>query len=171
MTAVSNSSPLIFLSKIDDLMELAKEIHKNILISEEVYKEVVEIGLLSEKPSIKNNALKIKQLASSGFIKTIKLKPHRLKHSLSERLGIGEASAICLALQENIKEVLIDEKAVTVVAKELGLKPLPISSLPIIAFKNGMIKKEAAERIIDKLVLEHYYLNASDYKLLIRLLE
>ena len=171
MSVVSNSSPLIFLSKVDELIDLSRKIYKNIIITEEVYKEVVEIGLLSEKPSIKGNALKIKQLDENGFIKTIKLKSEKLKKSLLGKLDIGEASAICLALQENIKEVLIDEKAATIAAKELGLKPIPISALPMIAFKKNMIKKEAAIKIIDKLLLENYYLSAADYKRLIELLE
>ncbi|MDI6902123.1 MAG: hypothetical protein QMC77_00070 [Methanocellales archaeon] len=170
MLAVSNTSPLIFLAKVPELIDLSKRKFEKIIIPREVYSEAVERGLSSEDHSIRENALRIKKLVEGGFIEVRELKEVKLKNSLLEDLGLGEASAIALALQEKIENVLIDERGATTIARTFKLKPRPISLLPIEAFKNNQMSKEDALRLLDELLINNYYLSSEDYKRIISLL-
>lgn len=172
MFVVSNTSPLIFLTKIPKLIEILRKFYKKVIISNEVYVEAVELGLKSENPEIKENALTIKKLVEENFIemRSLKGKWIKLKNSLQE-LATGEASAIALALQEKVENVLIDEKRASAIAKTFKLVPRPISLLPIEAFRKNYISKQEALNLLDELLTKNYHLSSDIYKQIISMLE
>lgn len=172
MKVVSNTSPLIFASKVSGILELIKSEYSTIIIPTEVYGEAVEKPLNSDKVEIQENAFRIKELIDSNFLKIVNLnnKHKKLRTKLQEDLGLGEASAIALAIQEGIKFVLIDERKATIVALLHNLKPRPISALPIIAFRKRLISKEEAKEILDELLVNQYRLTVDAYKKIMELL-
>jgi len=173
MLAVSNTSPLIFLTKVPELIDLLRKKFEKIIIPGEVYSEAVKKGLSSDDHFIRENALKIEKLVEKKFIEVRELKGEfvKLRGTLSESLGLGESAAIALALQEKIENVLIDERGATTIAKTFKLKPTPISLLPIEAFRKGQMGKEDALKLLDKLLVNNYYLGSEDYKKIISFLE
>ena len=171
MSVVSNTSPIIFLSKVPEILNLAKNFYKEILIPEEVFEEAVDKAL--QNPSTKENSFKIQELIEEKFIRIKKLdvKYIKIRDSINQKLGIGESSAICLALQLNIKLILIDEKPATSIARQFGLKPQPISLLPIKAYKKKLIDRKEAIKLLDGLLINKYHSSSIDYKKIISMLE
>src|SRR3989344_6503497 len=107
---IVNSSPLIIFGKINRL-DLLIKVLKKIIISEEVYKEVVVKGVEVNAPEailikkyIDNKKIHIKSLESKWKKRLDLLK------SVNISLDEGEAETIVLALQEKEKIVIIDEK-------------------------------------------------------------
>jgi len=173
MKAVSNTSPLIFASKVPQILELMKGEYSSILIPPEVYEEAVKKPLDSDRLDIQENAHRIKKLVDSDFLKVTDLdgKYKKLSNKLRENIGLGEASAIALAIQEEVKFVLIDDRKATILVRMHNLEPRPVSTLPIIAFRKKLISKKEAEEILDELLVNQYRLSADAYKKIMGLLE
>ncbi len=173
MKAVSNTSPLIFAGKVSQIIGLMRSEYSLILIPGEVYEEAVKRPLDSGRLDIQESALEIKKLVDSGFLEITGLEREYKKLSirLQENIGLGEASAIALAIQEDIKSVLIDERKATIIARMHNLQPRPISALPIIAYRKKLIPKEEAKKILDELLVNQYRLTVDAYKKIMDLLE
>ena len=128
---VSNSTILIYLSKIDRLF-LLKELFKTVLIPEEVKKEVVDEG----KKRDHIDAIEIEKAIKDGWIKTesIKIEP------ILKNIGIdnGEAEAISLAYKKKLK-ILLDQTHARDAAKLLRLKPHGTIYVLLLALKKGLI--------------------------------
>ena len=93
---ISNSSPLIFLAKINKLF-LLKDLYKEIIIPQAVYKEVIVTGKIKQY----GDAYIIeKALGDSIIIKEVKGK---MNSQLQKFLGDGEREAIELALEQKSK--------------------------------------------------------------------
>jgi len=89
MNVISNSSPLIALSCIDQLIIL-KQIFKSIDIPDAVYRETVTLNQYEPQRT------RI-QLASETFIKVIKPNVH---HLFTRNLGDGERGVINLGIEQ-----------------------------------------------------------------------
>ncbi len=113
--AVSNSTPLIYLSKINSIHFLHL-IYKKLLIPQEVKKEVVDEG----KRLKKFDALLVEKEIENGFIKVCKTKK-TIKTAID--IDVGEKAVLALALDKKISNVLIDEHAGRVAADMVGLTP------------------------------------------------
>ncbi len=161
------------MTKIPKLLEISEKFYDSIIIPAEVYNETIEAGLLSGSSFIKENALEIKKLVEEKFVEIRELKNEGIKvrNNISNDLSLGESSAIALAVQENIKNILIDEKRATIVAKELKLVSQPISALPILAYRKKWINKEEAVELLDELLVNNYYLSSVDYKKILSLVD
>ena len=138
--AISNSGPLIHLAQIN-AFEILNTI-KNILIPDEVFREVCSFPLPGAKHVRESKIIKVKQLTP---------KSKDLAKIISERysLGLGEAESVSLAIQEKIKLFLTDDLEARFVAKRLGLKPHGTIGLVLRSYKTGFIKKEKAIKIIE----------------------
>ncbi len=158
---ISNSSPLIIFGKINQL-ELLKKVFKNIVISESVYKEVVEKG--KEKNASESFLI-------DDYIKIGKFEVKRLSKKFKERtnalfkiyrsLDYGEAETIGLALQEKEKNVLIDEKIARDVAKLHGLFPLGTLGILLLAFKKKLIKEKEVEKLVNEILLTDFRISGN----------
>ncbi len=152
---VSNSTPLIYLAKINKL-GLLKIIYNEVFISEEVKKEVVDEG----KRLKKLDANLVEKEINEGRIKVKKVS------SLIEvpiELDKGEASTITLAKKLGIKEVLIDEDSARTAAKMLGLIPRGTLFILLKALKLNKIDFDEFLKVLDDLLKEGFRLREEVY--------
>jgi len=114
LTAVFNTSPLIFLARLGYL-EKTLSLFQMVAIPKKVIKEIsVKDDEANEK------VLKIKNHSNVNFGLATKLV--KLYKALNERLGQGESEAIALAVELNADVVILDDFAARKAAMELGLK-------------------------------------------------
>jgi len=119
---VSNSSPLIVLTKINRI-DLLKHLFTSVYISEEVYREVY----------------KIKKGRCPRWIKVVKVKGRMAVDALDAIVDKGEAETIILAKEMNIKHVLMDDRKGVNLARKMGLEPLRTTTIIGIAYKNDLL--------------------------------
>ena len=110
---VSNATPLIYLVKIGRL-ELLKRAFAEVIIPEQVRKEVVDKG----KKLKHEDAFVIEKAINEGWLRVLKTD---LLESPIE-LETGEIAVISLAKRMRIEEVLIDETLARTAAKLLDLR-------------------------------------------------
>lgn len=110
--AVSNTSALLFLSKLDNIVFL-KNIFSKILIPTAVFDEIS-----SKKDPFYDN---VNYLIDEKFIEVIDIKNTLLARHLSHNLHSGESEAIVLAIEYNYRVILDDGKA-REIALSSGLK-------------------------------------------------
>lgn len=146
MLASCDASVIIDLPRDENLIILTRKRYSKIFVPGVV---------LDEHKKPKEHLQRVKELLKEGFLEMLELNNKGLKfyQSLLKRrtLGKGECAAIALALQLNLREVLLDDKLAIATASKLGLKSVSISYLPLWGFKHGLIKKEDAESIFRKL--------------------
>ena len=136
MKAISNSSILIALSRIERLELLHLRFPEGILVPQAVWREVVETG--SGRPGAE-------EVASVSWV-TVRPVGNKALVSLL-RLGLdeGEAEAIALSLEEPAEAILLDEKNARRTAKRLGLAILGTVGILIWAKRTGAIPNLRAE--------------------------
>jgi len=144
---ISNSSPLILLTKINRL-NLAKKLYKKIYIPAEVYTEVVVKG----KNEKYGDAFVIeKEINAFIFIKELNSEYKKEAEKITGRIGTGESQAIALCLQENADLLLIDNLEPRKIAE---IKKISCRSTPGIlleALKNKVISLTEYESDIKEL--------------------
>lgn len=142
---VSDSTPLIYLAKIGRL-QLLKEFFKEVIISEEAWKEVVKKGKEEKCP----DAFVVERAMKEGWIKTHQVK---IIKGLDE-FGIdeGEAEGISLAVNLKLKEVLVDQTHARLAAKTLGLKPIGTIFVLLKALKKGILNYDGYLTNLEDLV-------------------
>lgn len=150
---ISNTTPLIFLAKIGKLEFLEKAI-----IPKEVYEEIL-------KGKEKEEAIAIKKFIQEG---KIKIKETKVRKNLPKSLHEGEKAAISLALQENVKLILLDERKARVIAKLYGLIPRGTIGVLREQHLRGKITKKEFRKLILELVEKGYRIRE---ELLARILE
>ncbi len=147
MPIVSNASPLIWLSKVGEL-SLLEKLFSEVLIPEEVYKEVVEKGLEEGF----SDAFVIKESVDNGWVKVVKLAEdeEKLCEKIVEHapeIHLGEAQAIILA-RENKTLLLIDESSGRAFAEAMGLKARGTLYIIIEALRKRLLDKNNARETV-----------------------
>ena len=146
MVIVSDTSPLIMLSKIKAL-DLLKKLYGDILMPEEVYNEIV-----SGEP-YKDEII---------YFKSFKFKVVKVKKTLEFGLGKGEESAINLALEK--KAILIvDDYVARQIAKNLGLKVIGTLGLLLIFLKKRLINYEKFKNLLNELIENNFRISIELY--------
>jgi predicted nucleic acid-binding protein len=112
MKVVFNSSPLIFLSRLD-FLDLFLETEAQFLLPKSVQEE---ISAKQDKSSSDINAL-----ISENKLLVQEVQLVSLAHRLNERLGIGESEAITLAVELQSDYIILDDFAARREAIRLGL--------------------------------------------------
>jgi predicted nucleic acid-binding protein len=113
MIVISNSSPLIALSRIRRL-NIFKTLFGHIWIADSVYEETVsECPVPAYRKEISE--------AAEDFIKVVRPAGY---HTFSRNLGKGESGTLSLALEKNPDILLIDDKKARNEARELGINTL-----------------------------------------------
>lgn len=110
MKVVTNSTPLIALSKINRL-ELLREVYRSIYIPEEVYTEVVVNGI--GKPGTE-------EIASANWIicQPVTDKDQVLILHNQTLIDLGECGAIVLAQEIRAERIIIDDRVARQVAED-----------------------------------------------------
>jgi predicted nucleic acid-binding protein len=112
-TAVLNSSPWIFLSKLSAIhsaLSLFQNVYIPLSVSEEIF------GKQDESSAILND------LRAKGRVDIVRAENSRLCFALGNRLGRGEAEAIAIALEREADLVCLDDHAARTEAMRLGLE-------------------------------------------------
>jgi len=149
LQTVSNTSPLIWLSKIGKL-SLLKDIFGQIQIPDEVYKEAVEKGL--EERFM--DALVIREGIDQGWIKVTQLDNDEItlcqkimKHAFE--MHMGEAQAIVLARRIGKEALLLmDESSGRAFAEAWGLKVKGVLYVIMKALRSELIDNAEAKEIV-----------------------
>lgn len=139
MKIVSNTSPLIFLTKIGRLDFLNS---CQLIIPEQVFEEIKEW----EKVDSDNHLRLVSWLGQNG----ITPKKVEISSKLPPSLGKGEKAAIALAIEKGVKVVLVDEKKARIIAKSLGL--VPTGTFAVI--RQQVLDKKITKSECKNLVLE-----------------
>lgn len=151
MPAVSNTSPLMWLSKTGKI-NLLKELFHEIIIPEEVYTEAVERGLQEGF----SDALVIKEGVDQGWIKISRLTKRetalcqKIVEHASE-IHLGEAQAMVLARRMDVL-VLMDESSGRAFAEAWGLKAKGTLYVILRALSSELLDKAEAKEIVLTLV-------------------
>ena len=166
MLIVSNTSPLIWLSKIGKIALLQK-LFGEVIIPEEVYRETVERGLQEGF----SDTLAIKECIDQGWIKISKLDERETK--LCEKvmehafeIHLGEAQAIILARKTDAL-LLMDESSGRAFAETLGLKVKGTLYVLMKALREELLSKTETKEIMLSLVSKGFRIEP---KLLARIL-
>ncbi|MBS3072194.1 DUF3368 domain-containing protein [Candidatus Pacearchaeota archaeon] len=163
---ISNSSPLIYLSKLDRLY-LLKDLFKKILIPNEVYEEVVVVG----KQKNFYDSLKIENAIREGWIVIKEVNGFKELEMFSSEIDLGELAVIKLAKKENPELILIDDASARVIAESFGFKVRGTIYVLLSAYKRKLIKKTEIKDLIDNLVLTGFRISQEFYIQIMKLLE
>lgn len=160
MPVVSNTSPLIWLSKIGRIT-LLKELFIEVIIPEEVYKEAVKRGL----QEVFSYALVLKEAVDEGWIKTSKLTTKEattcrkmMDHAFE--IHLGEAQAIVLARRTDLM-LLIDESSGRAFAEAWGLKAKGTLYVILTAIRSGHMNSVEAKETVLSLVAKGFRIEPS----------
>ena len=146
MIVVSNTSPLIFLSKIEKL-DLIKKLYKKVNISEEVFKEI--------------NSKKSEEV--NYFNKSKIYKIHKLKNIKKFNLGEGEEATITLALKLKADLVLLDDQKARFIVDNLNIKYIGTIGILLLSLKKELIKHDEFKNLINKLMDSGYRIDINIY--------
>jgi predicted nucleic acid-binding protein len=139
MKIVSNTTPIISLSSIEKL-DILKDLFKEIIIPEAVYKEI------KARKSYGYKEIDFEYI----IVKPIKGKIYRdLMLSLLDQ---GETETILLAKEINTDFVIIDESLGYKIAKNSGLNVIRTLSLILKAKEQGIIKE--IRPLFDEMILK-----------------
>lgn len=134
---ISNSSPLICISKIGQL-DLLQKLYEEVLIPGAVYQEVVVDGNRLHKAGVKA----IENAIRSEWIKVVSLESEGLanaeKYRTSGEIGKGEAEAIALAQRLKLR-IILDDKYARELANLLGLGFQGTAAVLLEAFFAGLL--------------------------------
>lgn len=148
---VSNSTPLIALSKINKL-HIIKEFFGSIIIPEEVFIEVAE--------DEKNRAGK-DEVLNAEWIRTQKVSNHLVVDFLSPNLDLGEAEAITLAKEIDADLLLIDDRDGRKSAKSVGI---PVTGTVGLLLRYYRGNRESFKQALDELIARGFRLSKKDYE-------
>lgn len=130
MIAVSNSSVLIALCKINQESLLIHRFSKGILIPKAVWHELVEEG---------HNYPDAKKIASLSWLYVHEIKDNGFFSLLSATLDRRESEAIVLAQEHQPNAVLLDEKDARKAAQHLGFNVLGTDGILLWGKQVGLI--------------------------------
>lgn len=142
MTVVSDSTPLIHLAKVGKL-EMLFTIYGEVLITREVYREVVEEGLLLGREDARvvkrylGREIRIAEPELSSEYLVQKYQIHR-----------GEAESIQLAKEVGARLLLINESQGRRAAKAEGLKVKGTIGVLFEALRVGVVSRDEALNIL-----------------------
>ena len=132
MIVLSDSGPLIALSKINHL-DILRKFFDKITIPQAVWTEVVEKG--AGRPGSK-------EVQEAGWIEVRKAKNIVGIEALRHDIGQGESETLILAKELNADIVLIDERIAREIARSMDLKVAGTLSIIHEAIRNNWINED-----------------------------
>ncbi len=160
MKTISDATPLIHLARIGKINYL-KNLFDEIIISKEIYKEVIEKG--EEQSRTEVNL--IKKLIEEKLITT---KEANYKIEIVN-LHKGEKEALSLCKELKINNLLIDDKEGFNSAIMLGLTPIRTTTIFIILLDKKIIRFDEYKESLQRLSESGYFLDVSTYERLLKI--
>ncbi|HZK84965.1 MAG TPA: DUF3368 domain-containing protein [Desulfosporosinus sp.] len=151
---ICNSSPVIGLASLG-LVHLLWELFDKVIITQEVYREVVEQG---------RNRLGKEELETAverGYITIYSVKEELLINRFIGKLHRGELEVIVAARELNVPYILIDDKAARVLAETMLLEPTGLIGFLKLAKHNGKI--QSLKVCMDTLIKNNYRISKRIY--------
>ena len=112
MITVFNSSPLIFLSKLN-VIDQSLQLFSKVIVPSYVKKEILQKeGITSDK---------LNDLLKANNVIVIQAKNLRMFEALCRKLGKGESEAIVLAIEQSAHLVILDDHVARAEATRIGL--------------------------------------------------
>jgi len=160
VAAVSNSSPLIYVSALADLA-LVRQLFGQLLIPEAVFREVVVNG--EGQPGAKEVGE-----AAGDWIQIVRVEDTQRVASIQERIGLqaGESEAIVLTRQLQIGTILLDDRLAVLEAETQRLSVVRTPALYLAAKRAGLI--ERVEPKLDSLRSSGFYLRDEHYRAILQ---
>lgn len=155
---ISNSSPLMYLTKINQL-ELLKKLFKEIIIPREVYEEVVVRG----KEGNFLDALKVEKAISDNWIKVKDVAIDKEIEKFSNEIDLGEISVINLAKRLNADLILIDDASARAIAEILGFKVKGTIYILLESYRKKLINKKEIKDLLFLLISEGFRISSELY--------
>lgn len=145
---LSNSSPLMYLSKLNKL-NLLKELFKEITMPKEVYEEVVIKG----KEERYFDVIAIEAGIKEGWIKIKEEKIEKDIEDLILELDLGERALISLAKKLKPSLLIIDDASARAIAESMGFNVKGTLYILLKAYKKRIISKKEAKELINRLII------------------
>ncbi|MGC8896600.1 MAG: hypothetical protein ACP5LB_07570 [Candidatus Bathyarchaeia archaeon] len=146
---VSDAGPLIHLAQINKL-HLLKKLFKQVIITPNVKREAVDEGIKLSHP----DAQIIGKAIEEGWIKVEEFPKHLTSASKrlaeDENISLTDAETLMLA-RERKAEILVDEKALSNLARMFGLKTWNTWTVLLESLKKGYIEVSDIESAIKEL--------------------
>ncbi|NJN88019.1 MAG: DUF3368 domain-containing protein [Leptolyngbyaceae cyanobacterium SL_7_1] len=142
MTIVSNTSPISNLAKVGQL-HLMQQLYGAILIPRAVYEE-----LLDDRAG----ETVITAVQSALWLEIRPVQNQKLVNELRNRVNLGEAEAIALAIEVKATRLLIDERLGRQSATDLGSKITGVLGMLLLAKRQNLIT--AIKPIMDDLIAQ-----------------
>ncbi len=155
---LSNSSPLMYLSKLNKL-NLLKELFKEITIPKEVYEEVVIKG----KEERYFDFIAIEAGIKEGWIKIKEEKIEKDIEDLILELDLGERALINLAKKLKPSLLIIDDASARTIAESLGFNVKGTLYILLKVYKKGIIKQKEIKELIKRLIILGFRLSQEIY--------
>ena len=92
------------------------------------------------------------------WIQVLSVQNTNVMKSINTLLGLGESSAIALALEISNPLIILDDKRARTYAKSLGLDHTGVIGLLRIGYKKEIIKDVDLDSILSELSANHFYL-------------
>ncbi len=159
MIVLSNSSPLIYLSKLGKL-DLLRILFNKIIVAQEV---LIEVQGSRDYPELVPIEQAIKK-------KWIIVKETEIKTKF-RGLGKGETSLIALAKETRPDLILVDDASARKIIEGLGYNVKGIIYVLLLAYRKKLIKKDEARKLVDNLILSGFRISTEIYAGIIKELE
>ncbi|MBU7582641.1 MAG: DUF3368 domain-containing protein [Nostoc sp. TH1S01] len=143
MQIILNSSPLIFLSKLNYLNQFV-ESADDFYIPQSVADEI--------KAKSDPSSQTVQALINSGNLQVRASKLITIVNSLNQRLGKGESEAIALAIELNTDYVLLDDSTARREARRLGLNIKGTLAVIKKLSKDGKISIESLDEFYQQIM-------------------
>ncbi len=144
---ISNSSPIILLSKINKV-DVLKEIYGKVFIPYGVYNEAVTQG---KEERYGDAAVVEKKIDDFIFVKALNKNHKDTAQSLMSLLGKGEAESIALCEQEKSGMLLMDDWRARKIAESKGIVCRSTLGVLLEALKKNIITLQVYENSIKDL--------------------
>jgi len=152
MPVVSNTSPILNLAIINRL-DLLRQQFGEVIIPTAV---LSELKLDSEFPGVDT----LRQALQAAWIHSVEVKNAYVVRALRLELDHGESEAIALALELDLKQVLMDERDGRMIAKAMGVTPVGVLGILLQAKREGNV--DSVKSAMQKLEQEAGFYIAPD---------
>lgn len=154
--AVVNTSPIVYLSSINQL-SLLKKLFNEIYIPDAVKQELLSGG---------RDSFGVKEIRTEKWLKTKKIKNKLAKEYLLTEIDNGEAEVIILTEELKAGTIIMDDKLGRRVAKLRDIKVVGTLRILVAAKEKGLIT--AVRPLIEKLKENGFWLSNNVYKAILR---
>ena len=152
---ISNSSPLIWLAKIDKL-SLLKTLFGEVIIPKKVCTETTS----GESP----DSILIREAVEDGWIKVSEEETKEAQELVQvSGIHLGEAEAILLARRTGL-DLIIDEREASATAQVFGVRPIGTVAVLLLALATNRLTFSEFKDCLDLLITTGFWLTVDVYR-------